>query len=58
VLGAERTLVVWEQHNDFVPLDDEPLCRWVDRDEREINTLVTMANALIDELHRRTTRPA
>nr|BFF13184.1 hypothetical protein GCM10025699_44870 [Microbacterium flavescens] len=24
VLGAERTLVVWEQHLDFVPVDDVP----------------------------------
>ena len=33
VLGAERTLFVWEQHDGFVPLHDEPECRWVDRDE-------------------------
>ncbi|GAB3617217.1 hypothetical protein GCM10027416_17740 [Okibacterium endophyticum] len=57
VLGAERTLVVWEQHKDFVPVADEPLCRWVDRDDREITSLVALANALIDELHRRTTKP-
>lgn len=24
VVGAERTLVVWEQHKDFVPIDSEP----------------------------------
>ncbi len=57
VLGAERTLVVWEQHDGFVPVDDEPRCAWVDRDEREIRTLVSLASALIDELHRRTTPP-
>lgn len=56
VLGAERTLVVWEQHDGFVPIDDEPHCAWVDRDEREIGTLVRLATALIDELHHRTTR--
>jgi hypothetical protein len=56
VLGAERTLVVWEEHNDFVPVGEEPLCRWVDRDDAEIHKLVTLANALIDELHYRTTR--
>lgn len=56
VLGAERTLVVWEQHDNFVPIDDEPLCRWVDRDEAEIARLVSLANQLIDELHFRTTR--
>lgn len=56
VLGAERTLVVWEQHDDFVPLHDEPRCAWVDRDDREIAGLVRLASALIDELHARTMR--
>ncbi|WP_029145806.1 YqaJ viral recombinase family protein [Microbacterium luticocti] len=54
VLGAERTLVVWEQHDDFVPVADEPRCAWVDRDDAEIARLVRLATALIDELHRRT----
>jgi len=54
VLGAERTLVVWEQHDDFVPISDEPRCAWVDRDEREIRHLVGLATELIDELYRRT----
>lgn len=53
VLGAERTLVTWEEHDGFVPVDDEPRCAWVDRDEREIAALVRLATALIDELHRR-----
>lgn len=55
VLGAERTLVVWEEHDAFVPVADEPRCAWVDRDEVEITELVRLATALIDELHRRTT---
>lgn len=54
VLGAERTLVVWEEHDDFVPVDDEPRCVWVDRDETEIGKLVGLATELIDELYRRT----
>lgn len=54
VLGAERTLVAWEQHDDFVPVGDEPRCAWVDRDEAEISKLVRLATALIDELYRRT----
>ena len=54
VLGAERTLVVWEEHDEFVPVGDEPRCAWVDRDEVEIGKLVRLATALIDELHRRT----
>lgn len=55
VLGAERTLVVWEQHNDFVPVDDEPRCTWIERDDAEIGKLVGLATNLIDELYRRTT---
>ncbi|MDQ0574054.1 hypothetical protein QFZ29_000277 [Agromyces albus] len=51
VLGAERTLVVWERHDDFVPVAEEPECRWVDRDDDQIAILVHLANALIDELH-------
>lgn len=56
VLGAERTLVAWEEHDGFVPVADEPKCAWVERDEAEIATLVHLATALIDELHHRTTR--
>lgn len=55
VIGADRTLVVWEEHSDFVPVDDEPRCAWVDRDDREIRRLVGLATELIDELYRRTT---
>lgn len=54
VLGAERTLVVWEQHTDFVPVDPEPLYRWIDRDEREIASLLKLAGALMATLHRET----
>jgi hypothetical protein len=56
VLGAERTLVAWEEHVDFVPIDDEPRCQWVDRDDREIAALVRLATSLIDELYERTMR--
>jgi hypothetical protein len=48
VLGAERTLVVWEQHVDFVPISREPQVRWVDRDENEIYVLVGLANRLLE----------
>ena len=47
VLGAERTLVVWEQHENFVPVADEPQCRWVDRDDEQIAQLVTLADLLL-----------
>ncbi|WP_369961014.1 YqaJ viral recombinase family protein [Leifsonia sp. EB34] len=57
VLGAERTLFVWEQHDRFVPIHDEPQCQWVDRDEGEIARLVTLAGDLIDLLREATARP-
>lgn len=46
VLGAERTLFVWEQHEDFVPVA-EPECRWIDRDDNEIAILVGLADQLL-----------
>ncbi|WP_188711254.1 YqaJ viral recombinase family protein [Microbacterium faecale] len=55
VLGAERTLFTWEEHRDFRPVHDEPKCLWIDRDEAEIDKLVTLATALIDELYQLTT---
>ncbi len=54
VLGAERTLMVWERHENFVPVGD-PECRWIDRDDSEIEQLVTLASRLIDVLITRTT---
>jgi len=48
VLGAERTLVVWEEHADFVPVAAEPQVRWVERDDNEIHMLVGLANRLLD----------
>ncbi|UFS61175.1 YqaJ viral recombinase family protein [Subtercola endophyticus] len=53
VLGAERTLVVWEQHSEFVPVAREPECRWVDRDDNEIAQLVHLADQLLDLMRRR-----
>jgi hypothetical protein len=47
VLGAERTLVVWEQHEGFRPIG-EPKCRWVDRDDDQIAMLVNLADRLLD----------
>ncbi len=47
VLGADRTLVVWEQHDDFVPVRGDPQSRWVERDDNEIHALVGLANRLL-----------
>ncbi len=52
VLGAERTLLVWEQHTDFVPVSATPECRWIDRDENEIYLLVLRANQVLESLAR------
>lgn len=52
VLGAERTLVVWEQHVNFVPVDSEPRCRWVERDDNEIHQLVGLADRLLELMKR------
>ena len=52
VVGAERTLVVWEQHDDFVPVGAEPECRWVERDDNEIHVLVGLADRLLQLLKR------
>ncbi len=49
VLGAERTLVVWERHEDFVPVAD-PACRWVDRDDDEIHMLIGLADRLLESM--------
>ena len=49
VLGAERTLVVWELHDGFVPVAD-PQCRWVDRDENQIAQLVRLADLLLEAI--------
>ncbi len=54
VLGAERTLFVWEQHSRFVPVHEEPQCRWIDRDDAEIAKLVALAADLIEVLRRAT----
>lgn len=52
VLGAERTLLVWEQHADFIPVDAEPQCRWIDRDDNEVHILVGLANQLLTLMRR------
>ena len=52
VLGADRTLVVWEQHDDFIPTNAEPETRWVERDDNEIHVLVGLANRLLALMRR------
>ncbi|WP_424463603.1 YqaJ viral recombinase family protein [Pseudoclavibacter helvolus] len=52
VLGAERTLMVWERHQDFVVVDREPKFVWVDRDEAEIAKLVTLADEVLRDVEK------
>ncbi|HEY0246988.1 MAG TPA: YqaJ viral recombinase family protein [Gryllotalpicola sp.] len=49
VLGAERTLFVWERHEDFVPVG-EPEYRWVERDDDAIAALVSLAERLVAQI--------
>lgn len=50
VMGAERNLLVWEQHENFVPVGLEPVTLWVERDEETINKLKKLAEALLVRL--------
>lgn len=50
VLGAERTLLVWEQHKDFRIVDEVPQCRWIERDDAQISTLISYAEMVLDGL--------
>lgn len=50
VVGAERTLFVWERHDDFVVQDDEPSAVWIERDDAEIEKLVRLADIVLERL--------
>jgi hypothetical protein len=52
VLGAERTLFVWEQHDGFRPVTPEPESRVIDRDDEEIRKLIQIADAVLGILDR------
>lgn len=51
VLGAERTLFVWERHENFVVQDPEPNFVWIDRDDAEIEKLVKLADEVLDRVY-------
>lgn len=48
VLGATRTLFIWEVHDGFRPVSMEPESDFIDRDDDEIQKMITIA----DEVHR------
>lgn len=52
VMGAKRTLLVWEQHEHFVPIGT-PKTLWIERDDEAIEQLVRLADetlSILDEL--------
>ncbi|MGO1543864.1 MAG: YqaJ viral recombinase family protein [Gulosibacter sp.] len=51
VVGAERTLFVWERHENFVVQDAEPKSVWIDRDDEEIAKLVKLADEVLARVH-------
>lgn len=47
VMGSRRTLFVWEQHESFQPLNMEPESMWHERDDSQIETLITIADLVL-----------
>src|SRR5690606_32519976 len=56
VIGAERTLFVWEEHDNFVPVRAVPEYLWVERDDELIQDLIDKAESLISALREATAR--
>lgn len=50
VVGADKNLLVWEQHENFIPVDSEPVSLWIERDEETINKLKKLAEVLLRRL--------
>lgn len=48
VMGAERTLLIWEHHNDFSPAGMEPESVWFMRSDPDIEKLIRIANYVLD----------
>ena len=47
-MGADRTLLVWEQHENYHPTDMEPSSRWIDRDDDQIADLIDIGNYVLE----------
>lgn len=50
VLGARRTLFVWERHENFVVQDPQPNFVWIERDDAEIAKLVELADEVLKRI--------
>lgn len=48
VMGARRTLFVWEVHDNFTPLGMEPDSFIFERDDSEIENLITIADLVLE----------
>lgn len=48
VMGAERTLFVFEEHENFQPVDMEPDSCWFYRDDDQIAQLITIADLVLE----------
>lgn len=50
VMDAESCLYVWEEHENFVPVDIEPKWLLIERDETTINKLRNLAEVALKRL--------
>ena len=50
VTGATENWLIWEHHENFVPVNIEPEVRIIKRDEETINQLKTLAYLLLERL--------
>ena len=50
VMGAYQNVLVWEHHEDFVPTELEPKMFVIERNEEEIERLVTIAKLFLQYL--------
>lgn len=50
VMDAKRNLLVWEAHENFVPIDAEPVSLWIERDDEMITKLKQLAEVLLRRL--------
>lgn len=50
VMGASRCMYVWEEHENYVPIELEPKWEWIDRDTVAIEKLKSLATVLLKRL--------
>lgn len=48
VLGADRTLFIWEEHAGYSPVDAEPSSQWFFRDDEQIEKLKIIADRVLE----------